>query len=121
MAAGTRAAADARDRLRQHRAAQHGCIKSAAFRQGLSETGYVDGQNVVIEHHSVEGSYDRLPALAADLVRRKPELMLVGNVTAALALRNATSTIPIVFVLGDPVADGVVARQSRCGIVPWSR
>ena len=87
----------------------------AAFRQGLSETGYVDGQNVVIEHHSVEGRYDRLPALAADLVRRKLELMLVGNLTAALALKNATSTIPIVFVLGDPVADGVVASLAQPG------
>jgi putative ABC transport system substrate-binding protein len=83
----------------------------AAFRDGLSETGYADGQNVAIEHHSVEGRYDRLPALAADLVGRK----LVGNVTAALALKNATSTIPIVFVLGDPVADGVVASLARPG------
>jgi putative ABC transport system substrate-binding protein len=87
----------------------------AAFRQGLSEAGFVEGENVAIEQHSVEGHYDRLPALAADLVSRKLDLMLVGNVTAALGLKNATLTIPIVFVLGDPVTDGVVASLSRPG------
>ena len=73
----------------------------AAFRQGLSETGYVDGQNVAIEHH-----WDRLPAVAADFVQRKLDLISTGNITAALTLKSATSTIPIVFVIDDPVENG---------------
>src|ERR1700704_3313183 len=81
----------------------------AALRQGLSETGYVEGQNVAMEFRWGEGSYDRVPALAADLVGRKVDLIATGggNVSA-LAAKNATSTIPIVFVSGgDPVAAGV--------------
>ena len=69
----------------------------AAFREGLSETGCVDGQNVMVEHHW-EGSYDRVPALAAELVRRKVDLIATGNLPGVLAAKSATSTIPIVFV-----------------------
>ena len=69
----------------------------ATFRQGLSETGCVDGQNVMVEHHW-EGSYDRVPALAAELVRRKVDLIATGNLPGVLAAKSATSTIPIVFV-----------------------
>jgi putative tryptophan/tyrosine transport system substrate-binding protein len=87
----------------------------ASFRQGLSEAGYVDGQNVAIELHSVEGRMDRLPALAADLVQRKLDLIVTGNVAAALALKTETSTIPIVFVAADPVEDGLVASLARPG------
>jgi len=87
----------------------------AAFRQGLSETGYVDGQNVTIEHRRVEGSYDRLSALAADLVRRKVDLIATGSTPPALAAKSATSTIPIVFVSADPVGDGLVASLARPG------
>src|SRR5271166_5778384 len=87
----------------------------AAFRQGLSETGYVDGQNLAIEYHWFESHYDRLPALAADFVRRKLDLIATGNIVAALASKSATSTIPIVVVAGDLVEDGVVASLARPG------
>src|SRR6266851_6140790 len=82
----------------------------AAVRQGLSETGYVEGRNLAIEYRGAEGHYDRLPALAADLVGRKVELIAALNDVLARAAKGATSTTPIVFVYtGDPVGDGLVA------------
>ena len=87
-----------------------------AFLEAMRALGYVEGQNLVMEYRGAEGQYERFPALAAELVRLKVDVLLVPNTPAALAAKQATSTIPIVMVgLGDPVGSGLVASLARPG------
>ena len=90
--------------------------RTEAFRQGLRELGYVEGKNIVIELQSAEGKSDRLPALAAELVRRKVDVIVTSGGNATRAAKAATSTIPIVMTNdSDPVANGFVASLARPG------
>jgi putative tryptophan/tyrosine transport system substrate-binding protein len=89
---------------------------ATAFRKGLGEAGYFEGQNVTVEYHWLEGQYDRVPALVADLVRRHVAVIAAPAAPAAIAAKAATATIPIVFGVGtDPVKLGLVASLSRPG------
>ena len=86
----------------------------SAFRRGLAESGYIEGSNIAVEYHYTDGRNDRLPAMAADLVNRRPNVIVAPNNASALAAKMATTAIPIVFSVSvDPVASGLVSSLSR--------
>jgi putative ABC transport system substrate-binding protein len=97
-----------------HQGPQAPSALMTAFSHGLSETGVVEGRDVRIEHRAADGHYDRLPALAKELVNTRPAVMTADFLPASLALKAATQTIPIVFLTGsDPIASGLVSSFNR--------
>jgi len=110
------AANDAGDRFLDSRSPDAVAGRLRAFRQGLKETGYVEGENVTIAYRWADNNLDRLPELAADLVRRQVAVTIPPAASSILAAKAATSTTPIVFITGDdPVSIGLVASLARPG------
>ena len=112
---GAGAAGDAGGRFLSSLSATDASRITAAFYQGLNETGYIDGRNVAVEFRWADGQYDRLPAMADELVQRKVAVIAaISGAPAGLAAKSATTSIPIVFAIGgDPVAPGLVTNLSR--------
>jgi len=97
-----------------HQGSQEPSYNMTAFREGLREVGIIDGQNVTIEDRAADGHYDRLPALAAELVQHRPAVIAANYLPAALAAKAATQTIPVVFLSGsDPISSGLVSSINR--------
>ena len=118
MAAGRKGAAagDAANRILSATSQNTAAEQQSKFHSGLGEAGFVQGKNVAIEYHWADGQYDRLPAMAADFVRRPVSLIVAQGPPAALAAKAATTTIPIVFVVGfDPIAGGLTESLNRPG------
>jgi putative ABC transport system substrate-binding protein len=98
------------------RTADSDASRLVSFRRGLADVGYAEGRNVAVEYRFADGRYDRIPAMAADLVSRRVAVIAAGDTTAALAVKAETATIPIVFGVGtDPVRTGLVASMNRPG------
>ena len=97
-----------------HQGSQEPLYNMTAFKEGLREVGIIDGQNVTIENRAADGHYDRLPALAGDLVEHRPAVIAANYLPAALAAKAATQTIPVVFLSGsDPISSGLVSSINR--------